>query len=529
MLSLLFAIGIVFWGLYTWSRLRKAIHMLQQNSYRNERFTRWMKENLGKVFKKRDFIPLITALIAFIENLDNVAILLFIGLYLILYLLRETGKEKKKLVVTARVKRLMGTVIILVAVIAGFSFYFELINTYALVPLLFTYVGLTILSYFVVLVANTINLPIEKRIAQGYFNDAERIINEAKHTEVIGITGSYGKTSVKHILHTILSSHKNVLMTPESYNTKLGVTITVRNMLRPFHDYFIAEMGAKQENDIQEICDLVHQKYGILTAIGEQHLDTFKTLENIKKTKYEIIDSLPDDGIGFLNKDDKNIMSRKPQSNARIVYYGIYADDLDYRAENISFSNKGTKFDVVTKDGTRIEIQTKLLGEHNIYNIVAAVATAYELGVPAKRISTAAKKIQPVEHRMEIKKHSDKITIIDDAFNSNPVGSKMALEVLSQMDGYKVLITPGMIELGDEEYDLNKRLGQHAAKVCDYVILVGKKQTVPLQDGLAEEKYPEDQYYVARNLDDALAKMNEIAKEKTVVLIENDLPDTFNE
>jgi UDP-N-acetylmuramoyl-tripeptide--D-alanyl-D-alanine ligase len=529
MLSLLFAIGVVFWGLYTWSRLRKAIHMLQQNSYRNERFLRWMKENRGKVFLKRDFIPIITALIAFVNFLDNVAILLFIALYLILYLLRETGKEKKKLVVTARVKRLMGTTAVVVALIAGFSFYFGLIYNVALVPLFIIYVVLTIVSYYVILLANTINLPIEKRIAQGYFNDAERIINESKNTEVIGITGSYGKTSAKHILNTILSSNANVLMTPESYNTKLGVTITVRNMLRPFHNYFIAEMGAKQENDIQEICDLVHQKYGILTAIGEQHLETFKSLDNIKKTKFELIDSLPDDGIGFLNKDDKNIMSRKPQSNARIVYYGIYADDLDYRAENIRFSNKGTSFNVVKKDGTSIEIQTKLLGEHNIYNILAAVATASELGVPEKKISVASKKIQPVEHRMEIKKHSANITIIDDAFNSNPVGSKMALDVLGQMDGYKVLITPGMIELGEEEYNLNKKLGQHAAGVCDFVILVGKKQTIPLQDGLKEEQYPEDQYYVAQNLDDAIAKMNEIAKEKTVVLIENDLPDTFNE
>ncbi|MCF6411267.1 UDP-N-acetylmuramoyl-tripeptide--D-alanyl-D-alanine ligase [Pseudalkalibacillus salsuginis] len=529
MLSFLFVIGVVFWGLYTWSRIRKAIHMLQQNGYRNERFQKWMKENRKKVFRKRDFIPLITVLLAFVDFLDNVAILLFIGLYVILYLLRETEKEKKKLVVTARVKRLMTTVILLVVIIAGFGFYFGLINQVALVPLLLVYVILNILSFYVVMAGNTINLPIEKRIAQGYANDAKRIIRQSPDLEVIGITGSYGKTSVKHILNTILSSHSNVLMTPESYNTPMGVTITIRNMLRPFHKYFIAEMGAKQEYDIQEVCDIAQQKYGIITSIGEQHLETFGSLDTIKKTKFELVDSLPDDGIAFLNKDDENSMWRAPKSKARIVYYGIHADDLDYRAENISFSSKGTSFSIVKKDGTAIDIQTKLLGQHNVYNILAAVAAASELGVPEKKIEVASKKIAPVPHRMEIKKHSSNITIIDDAFNSNPVGSKMALDVLGQMEGYKVLITPGMIELGPEEYNLNKKLGQHAAGVCDYIILVGKKQTVPLQDGLKEEQYPEDQYYIARNLDEAIMKMNEITKEKTVVLIENDLPDTFNE
>ncbi|WLD93916.1 UDP-N-acetylmuramoyl-tripeptide--D-alanyl-D-alanine ligase [Alkalihalobacillus sp. AL-G] len=529
MLSLLFLVGVVFWGLYTASRLRRAIHMLQQNSYRNERFLRWMKENRGKVFQIRDFIPLLTVIVAFVDILDNVAILLFIALYLILYLVRETGKEKKKLAVTARVKRLMTTTAIVVVLIGGLSFYFEMLQNLVLIPLLLTFVALNIVSFYVVLVVNSINLPIEKQINQHYFNDAERIIKESKNLEVIGITGSYGKTSTKHVLNTIVSSHHNVLMTPESYNTKLGVTITIRNMLRPFHNYFIAEMGAKQEYDIKEICDLVHHKYAIVTAIGEQHLETFKTLDTIKKTKFEIVDTLPDDGVAFLNKDDKNIMSMTPKSNCRVVYYGIHSEGLDYRAENISFSAKGTSFNVVRTDGTTIAIQTKLLGEHNIYNILSAIAVASELGVPKEKMAVAAKKIAPVPHRMEIRKHASNITIIDDAFNSNPVGSKMALDVLGQMDGFKVLITPGMIELGDEEYALNKKLGQHAAKACDYVILVGKKQTKPLQDGLKEEQYPETRYYVAQNLDDAIAKMNEIAKEKTVVLIENDLPDTFNE
>lgn len=505
---------------------KTSVHMLQQNSYRNERYLRWMSKNSSRVFPKRLFLSFIPFLLSFFLS-EILTVIIGIIVFLGLFIFRTKSAEKLKLVFTARVKRLFTTIIILglIFIAIGLTLY---LNDNLFIALGILAVVL-VLTYYVVLLANTINLPIEKQINEYYFNDAKKIINQSKNLKVIGITGSYGKTSVKHFLYEVLATKYNVLMTPESYNTKLGVTITIRNQLKPFHEIFIAEMGAKQENDINEICELVNQEYGILTAIGEQHLETFKTLDNIKKTKYELIETLPSHGVGVLNRDDENITSYTPKNNNKTLYYGIDHDDVDVKASNIQYHSRGTTFTVGTKDGESETLTTPLLGKHNVYNILAAITMGIELGISLGEMKMAIKTLKPVQHRLELKKTRGNITIIDDAFNSNPVGAKMAIDVLGNMEEYKVLITPGMIELGEKEYELNKEFAEYAAKVCDYIILVGVKQTKPLQDGLIASHYPEDQYYIARDLNDALNKMNQVCTQKSVVLLENDLPDTFNE
>ncbi|RKL66817.1 hypothetical protein CR203_13360 [Salipaludibacillus neizhouensis] len=192
------------------------------------------------------------------------------------------------------------------------------------------------------------------------------------------------------------------MVTSESYNTKLGVTRTINEQLKPYHDIFIAEMGAKQEGDIQEICELVNQKNGILTAIGEQHLETFKTLDTIKKTKHEIVETLPEkDGVAILNKDDENIMSHKAKNPCRRVYYEVNEEDVDLRATNIAFSPKGTSFTVRLVNGEEEQFRTRLLGKHNVYNILAALAIGLEMGMSLKQMIQPVKKIEPVKHRLE--------------------------------------------------------------------------------------------------------------------------------
>ena len=144
---------------------------------------------------------------------------------------------------------------------------------------------LSIFSYRVVSLVNIVNSPIEKWIQKGFYNKAKRKLEEMPNLKVIGITGSYGKTSTKYIVSTILSQKYNVLMTPESFNTTMGVVRTINEKLNSMHNLFVCEMGAKQVGDIKEICDLVKPDYGILTAIGPQHLETFKTIDNVKKNQ----------------------------------------------------------------------------------------------------------------------------------------------------------------------------------------------------------------------------------------------------
>ncbi|MFD2706314.1 Mur ligase family protein [Salibacterium lacus] len=528
MTGILILLFLAAWGWHTARIVKTSTHMLQLNAYRTERYWNWVISHTSKAFPAQSFLPFLSFLPLIFGN-ETAALTVGTLIFALLAYFTAEEQEKKKLVFTSRVKRLLVTTGVLFAVTALLGIIFGTGLESSIGWFLLLMAGSSVLTYFYTLAANVINWPVEKQISQYYYHDAEKIIKQMNNLEVIGVTGSYGKTSTKHILETVLSSEFNVLMTPESYNTKMGVTKTIRTMLKPYHNIFIAEMGAKQEYDIQDISELVHQKYGILTAIGEQHLETFKTLDNIKKTKFELIETLPHEGTAFLNKDDQNIMSYQQRNQCRTMYYGIDSVDLHYRAADISYSSKGSEFTVYKYDGTSVKIQTKLLGRHNIYNILAAIAMASEKGISFEKIARSVKQVAPVEHRLELKKSSGNITIVDDSFNSNPVGSRMALEVLGQMPEYKMLVTPGMIELGEKEYELNKRFAEYAADVCDFVILVGKKQTEPMQQGLADKGYPKNQYYVAENLQDALQKMNEQALQKSVVLLENDLPDTFNE
>ena len=301
---------------------------------------------------------------------------------------------------------------------------------------------LTIFSTYVVILINSINKPIEDSINKGFYNAAKKKLEEMPNMKVIGITGSYGKTSTKYILSTILEQKYNVLMTPESFNTTLGVVRTINENLNSMHQIFVCEMGAKNIGDIKEICDLVHPEYGILTAIGPQHLETFKSLENVRKTKMELVEAVTNKA--FVNYEDENIIETKIEKDN--IKYGI-SQNCDTYAYDIKITEEGSIFNVHTKDGEITNIKTKLLGEHNIQNILGCIAIAVHLGLTNEQIANGIAKIKPIEHRLQILPNKNGITVIDDAFNSNPVGSKMALDVLKSFEGRKIIITPGMVEL----------------------------------------------------------------------------------
>lgn len=522
---------LVPWLYHTALKVNKAVHYLQLNGYFSGRYVRWLANNTSRIMTGWDLLPALVLVLWSFQPPAAVVVtwmVLYMGVGLIYFRTRRQEGEKKRLVYTARVKRLLSTIGILMAlVIAGaVTLIFLQRRMFYLLLGLFL---LNLLAFAVTGLANLLNWPLERGINRWYYRDAARILNQQNNLRVIGITGSYGKTSTKHSLNRILAERFNVLATPESYNTTMGVILTTRTMLRPTDQVFIVEMGAKKKGDIKEICDLVHPDMAILTAIGEQHLETFKDLENIKQTKFELIQSLKPGGTAFINADDANIRSLPRVDSIHYVRYGIDAEEADYRAGSIQYDSRGTKFTVTSPRGHYGVFRTRLLGRHNIYNILAATAVACELGMDLATVALAVKKLTPVEHRLEVKRGHDYV-IIDDAFNSNPVGSRMALEVLSKIEGStKIMITPGMVELGAKEYELNYAFGRAAADVCDYLILVGPRQTQPIQQALKEQSFPSNRYFIAKNLNQALEHLNGIAKPGSVVLFENDLPDTYNE
>ena len=526
-----FVLALIGHGCHTVWKIKKHLHILQLNSYFNRRYLGWLNNKKAQVFNLKELEPLLALVGMFFQG-PLIVLVLFTLIYFRLFLIRPDLPEKKPLVFTPRATRLfvfnLGFLLaIYMGVIAIWwgkgDFWLEMS------------IGLLVIcnffAPFLLMLINLLLLPLEKIIQYWYFRDAYRYLRTLTNLKVIGITGSFGKTTTKYVLMEILRHRFNVLKTPGSYNTTMGITKVIRSELKPIHDVFVVEMGAKKPGDIREICELVQPQYGLITAIGEQHLEEFKTLENIKKTKNELIEALLEHGVAFFNMDDSSCRELASATKCRVVSYGIEADKLDYRILDITLDEHGSSFRVIcARDNSQAIFQTKLLGKHNIYNILGAIAVAGDLGMPLSEMVYPLKQVSAIPHRLELKKVGNNIIFIDDAFNSNPVGSKMALEVLGQISGKrKIIITPGMIELGVKENEYNEHFGEYIAAVCDYVILVGKKQTLALQRGLKAKQYSEEKLFIAADFAMAKKHLEQILQAGDVVLFENDLPDNYSE
>lgn len=528
-----YIVGTVWYELYI-------VHMFQQNSYKPREYMEWMQvhSNVGRLLGKCLYgiisLPLVLIggrgcmLAACVMNIMTIIV-------------NKPHAAKKPLVYTKRVKRmlmttaaiyLVGMLLALFLPIGGYRIVLTELAataieavTYRLRVCAGILTGLFIVQPFLILLVNLVNRPIEQGIDRHYINDAARILKEMPDLKIIGVTGSYGKTSVKYFLSTLLSSRYNVLHTPGNYNTTLGVVRTIREQMKPFHEIFICEMGAREVGDIKEICDLVHPDYGIITSIGPQHLQSFHTIENIIGTKFELADAVPADGKVFLNYDNEYIRTHKINKN--VVSYGMTGDDINFRAYDIEVSPRGSSFKMKDESGDEYEFHTRLVGNHNVQNIAGAIAVAHTLGIPMEKLKYPVKQLESVEHRLQLKKQGNRI-ILDDAYNSNKNGFEAALDTLAMFKELRILMTPGMVELGEKQYDENKEVGIYAADKCDYAVLIGKEQTKPIQDGLLEAGFAQNRMIVVDTLQEAFQMVNAIPDEKQkVVLIENDLPDNY--
>lgn len=522
----------------TFIKSKKALHMLQQNLYNeNNRYLKWVLKN-SKDFLNIIIIAIILSAISLLIFYKSENSLIGILIALIasfiyesyrLFIKYKNEQTKKPLVVTKRVKRLIitTTILYLIPVIVSLFYYQDIKVLWSIILILTIMVYL---NQFIVFLANIINHPYERGVYHYYKHKAQSKLKSMPNLKIIGITGSYGKTSSKNILADILNIKYNALPTPRNLNTYNGLIMTVNNNMDKFTDIFIAEMGAYVKGEIKGLCDLVHPKYGILTTIGTAHLESFGSEENIQTGKFELIESLPQDGIGVLNGDDPKQVNYKLKNNVKTIWIGINNKDVDVRAFDIKCNNKGTTFKVKFKNESKdYEFQTKLLGNHNVYNILSALALGYEFGISIKDLQQSVKSVKAVEHRLELKQMGN-FYMIDDAYNSNPVGAENATIVLGMMPGIKVVVTPGMIELGKKEDEYNKEFGRQISKVADYVVLIGEKHTKPIYDGLIEKGFDKEHIIIYNDVRDAYTFINTLTGKKDVyALFENDLPDTYNE
>lgn len=546
MKSLIFLFSVC-WFMLCAIKLKYSLHMLQIEGYKNEKYIEWMDSHKNKVYTQKDkiytFISIInTVFFIFAITGDEgksvnsyaMACSLFTSIFLILNS-KTKYESKKPLVLTSRAKRLL--IISLLLVLVDFAFVVGIIylvtgDVVKYFPLWAGFLAVVYLfSSYYILGANYIARPIERKINKKYYDAASDKIKSMKDLTSIGITGSYGKTSTKFAAATILKEKYKILNTPESYNTPMGISKIINNKLNSEYEIFIAELGATKVGDIDEVAVLTNPKIGIITSIGPCHLETFRSIDNIMRTKYELIERLPADGIAIFNYDNEYVKKLADKTFKEKILYGIKnIEDTDVFATDITVGNTGSKFTLCINGLGTIDCETKLLGEHNILNILAGAAVAKVLGLSLEEIASGISKIESVEHRLQLMDPGSGVIVIDDAFNSNPDGAKAALDVLNSfIDRRKIIVTPGMVELGVLEDEENEKFGENIAYVCDIAILVGKKRTAPIYKGLKKREFNEENLYVVNSLTEASELLKTLTKVNDVVLFENDLPDTYNE
>lgn len=535
------------------------IHKLQQLGYKNMKYIKWLEGSqfrdalMWSIFELLTPLTIILILFFTIETIPiykylTSSIMLAVFLWKLIHPFlsgwvgpRAKAKTKKPLVYTPRVIRLFATLIIISAIIILFVFWFTAtpieeftLDAWAFFKFNSFLLFVSIVTPIILLIANTTNQPIEKIVHWGYFTKAKRKLAKSSMVK-IGITGSYGKTSTKFFLSAILSEKFVTLCPPSSYNTPMGISKIINSTDLKKYQYFVAEMGADHKGEIDLLCKLVNIDYGILTSIGLQHLETFGTIDNIVETKFAILENIPENNFGVYNYDSELIVDHLSQYKAqsKLYCYSIIEksfEKVSIFAENIKHTRKGLEFDAYLWNGEVYNIKTALLGRHNASNLLAAILTAKLIGLSKEEICRGIDKITPVEHRLQLIDNNNGILVLDDAFNANLPGATEALRVLNEIEGgKKIVVTPGLIDLGDKEDEHNKIFGERIYKYCDIAILVGRMKTKKIQEGLSESGFNENNLYIVNSLEESKNILAKIIKIGDVVLFENDLPDAFSE
>ncbi|MDK2886023.1 MAG: UDP-N-acetylmuramoyl-tripeptide--D-alanyl-D-alanine ligase [Thermosipho sp. (in: thermotogales)] len=494
-----------------------SLHMLQLEEYSEKKFLRWIFSHLDRYFSNLSFF--ISIVLYFYNPLYAIPFGIF-SLYLDIrkFVLR---KKKKPLVFTKRLRRLLITSYAIFIIFLTTVFVY---NTIFLDIITFSLVLFNSLYFWLI---NGLLMPIESLINEFYYKDALRKYRKLKPL-TIAVTGSYGKTSTKYYIYHLISEHFKTLMTPESYNTTMGITRTIREKLDKSHDVFVVEFAENDSYGYDKLLNLVQPEVSVLTSIGIQHFEEFNSMDEIIETFKEYLNDERSGKLLIVNFDDENIKKViNGLKNKEIVKCGIENEDADYIARNLKMNKDGTKFTLCTPNKISLEIETNIFGIENIRNLLMAIVTAFEIKVPVEEVLERVKNVQRPKHRLEIVR-DDTITVIDDTFNSNPKGFKMALEYLNlYKDRRKIVVTPGFVELGEKEEEEHYKLGKLLSQYADYVFLVGRNRTKEIKKGLLDSSFPEERIFVVDSLDEVTEIFKKFLKQGDVVLFENDLPDIY--
>lgn len=424
--------------------------------------------------------------------------------------------KKNKLNFTKRIKRL-----IIFDFIMNFCYFFLIFflikNIYLIISFIFF---AFIFDEILMVVSFLIAQPFENAIKMNYIKRAKRKLMQT-NCKKIAITGSFGKTSTKNILYQILKEEFDVCASPQSFNTPMGICKTILENLKETDEFLIVEYGARKIGDIKFLAKNFGVDFGIVTPIGNCHIETFGSLENIANEKYELCKEAKE-CVLFNGKslETKKLFEKYPYKKYLVCSKNSFA-----YAQNITYSSQGAKFDLIV-DGKKISCNSILMGRANIDNIVVATAMAYLLEESLFSIQKAIKNLKPIPHRLELIR-SEFVNVIDDSYNSNLEGFKTALEVLKSFGGRKIVVSPGMVELGAMQNETNFLAGQMVAKVADVFVIMNDTNKKALYDGAISCGMQKEEIFFATTRKEQTKFLKDILRKGDAVLFENDFPDNI--
>lgn len=354
---------------------------------------------------------------------------------------------------------------------------------------------------------------------------AKQKIRKMDNLLKIGITGSYGKTSTKEFLSTILSEKYNVLKTKKHQNSEVGISKCILEELNEKHEVFVCEMGAYNKGGIKLLSDIVRPEIGILTAINEQHMATFGSQKNIIKTKFELIESLPEEGTAILNGDNNKIKEEFKKRNFKVKKKLFYSTEreADFFAQNINSGKDWISFRAFDEKGDSERFVVQIPGTFNVSNILASLAAASQLGMSLKEVSKPLSKLSPEQSGMKIEKSRNGMKVINATYSSNPNGLLSHLSYLGNLEGKKAIVMPCLIELGKSSKKIHEEIGKKMGEVCDLIIITTKERFEDLKRGVYSVN-KEKRIVFLENYDSVLKALKNFSSPQNTLLLENRIP-----
>lgn len=332
---------------------------------------------------------------------------------------------------------------------------------------------------------------------------AQRKMATLTNLTVIGVAGSYGKTTMKEALRQVISQKYKTIATPGNINTPVGIARIVLNDLTPQTEVFIVEMGEYQRGDIKHICSIAKPQIGVITGINEAHLERMGSLAMTIATIFELAENMQESGLLVLNGDSSHVR------------------------DNYKTFVKGQNIHIYTKKRPS-QLKTKLLGDYAGAIMDGVDAVARRIGLTQEEVRIGAAGIVPIDHRLQPIHGQHNMLIIDDSYNGNPDGVSEAISVLARYtDRRKVYITPGLVEMGGRSAAVHRQIGKELASVADIVVLVKNSVTPHIKEGLLKAKFNKKNILEYASSEDVYSHMNDFAKPNDVILFQNDWPDNY--